>query len=109
QFVVGARAAPVLDQEQAQVLLGRPEALAGIDRPQERILGDGPVECADKPGKGVFAADRLVYAVGFLWGGQSGVQGALPVSTALQVRRSYLQGYILRILRRPGRPGLQRA
>src|ERR1700722_19549551 len=62
QLVIGRRAAPVLDQEQAQVLLGRPEILARIDRAQLRIGCYLLVEPVHQATERRLAANLLVQA-----------------------------------------------
>src|SRR5580693_9091020 len=62
QLGVGARPAPVLDQEQPQVLLGRAQILRRVHRPQYGILGDALVEPVDQAGEGLLPAHRLVEA-----------------------------------------------
>src|ERR1700760_1240256 len=60
QFVVGLRAAPVLDEEQPQVVLGRREVLGRVHRPQLRILGHQLVKAVHQPVEELITADRLV-------------------------------------------------
>src|SRR5262249_19611785 len=62
QLVIGARAAPVLHEEQAQVLLGRPQILARVDPPELRIGGNALVEGMHQAAERFLAADRLVEA-----------------------------------------------
>src|SRR5260370_26615456 len=62
EFVVGARAAPVLGEERPQVLRGRPEIPARVHRPEFRISGNAPVEGVHQAAEGLLAADRLVEA-----------------------------------------------
>jgi hypothetical protein len=64
QLAVGLRAAPVLDEEQREVLLGRLQVLRRVDRPEHRILGDALVEPVDQAAEGVLAAHCLVQAHG---------------------------------------------
>ena len=62
-LAVGSGAAPVLDQEQPQVLLGRPEIPARVYRPEQRIPGDFLVEPAYQAAEGLFPAHGLVEAL----------------------------------------------
>ena len=63
-LVVGGRAAPVLDEEQPQVLLGRTQVPARVDRPQLGIGRDLLVEAVDEAAEGGLSADCLVKARG---------------------------------------------
>jgi cation:H+ antiporter len=56
---VGARAAPVLDQEEPEPLLGGPQVLLGVQRAEERVVRHSLVEPVDEPAEGLLAADRL--------------------------------------------------
>ena len=62
QFVIGGRAAPVLDQEQPQVFLGGPEILARVDRAQLRVGRHALVEEVGQAAERLLAADRFVEA-----------------------------------------------
>src|SRR5580693_4923848 len=62
QLVVGTRPAPVLDEEQPQVLLGRTEILGRVHRPQHGILRDALVEPVDQAAEGLLPAHGLVEA-----------------------------------------------
>jgi hypothetical protein len=57
QLVIGLRAAPVLDEEQPQVLLRGAEVFGRVHRAQHRVGGDLLVEPVDQPGKRLFAAN----------------------------------------------------
>ena len=62
--VVGARAAPVLGQEQGQATLGRREVRLRVERPQDRIVGDAGVEPADEVLEEGHPAGAVVQADG---------------------------------------------
>jgi len=62
QLVVSARTAPVLDEEQPQVLFGRPKVLGRIHRAQHRVLRDALVEPVDQAAEGLLPAHCLVEA-----------------------------------------------
>ena len=57
---VGRRAAPVLLEEHPQPLLGGPEVVLGVERPQRLVLRDAAVELADELGEGLVAAEVVV-------------------------------------------------
>ena len=75
-LVVGTRPAPVLHEEQAQVLLGRPEVPAGVDRAQVGIGGHPAVEGVHQAEEGLLAAHGLVEADGSGCLFHAGVQGS---------------------------------
>jgi hypothetical protein len=60
KLVIGARAAPVLHEEQAQVLLGGSQILTRVDRPEFRIGGNALVKGMHQAAKRLLAADCLV-------------------------------------------------
>src|SRR5580704_4991675 len=62
QLVVGAWPAPVLHEEQSQVLLGRAEILRRVHRAQHGILRDALVEPVNQAGEGLLPAHGLVEA-----------------------------------------------
>src|SRR5262249_14723049 len=62
QLVVGARPAPVLHEEQPQVLLGRAEVLGRVDRTQHGVFRHALVEPVDQAGEKLLPAHRLVEA-----------------------------------------------
>jgi DNA-binding NarL/FixJ family response regulator len=64
QLVVGARPAPVLHEEQPQVLLGRAEIFGRVHRPQRGIVRNALVEPVDQ------AAERLLPAHGLIEAGR---------------------------------------
>jgi hypothetical protein len=62
QLVVGTRAAPVLHEEQPEVLLGRAQVASRVDRPQHRIARHALVEPVDQAAEGLLPAHGLVEA-----------------------------------------------
>jgi hypothetical protein len=61
-LAVGAGAAPVLNEEKPQVLLGRAEILAGVNRAELRIPRDATVERAHQAAERLLAAHCLIKA-----------------------------------------------
>jgi len=61
-LVIGARATPVLHEEQPQVLLGGPQIFARVHRPELWIGSNALVEDVHEPAEGLLAADRLIEA-----------------------------------------------
>lgn len=59
-LVIGARAAPVLHQEEAQTLLGRGEFALRVQRAQDRVAAHTAVEAPDQPPEGVFPSGGFV-------------------------------------------------
>src|SRR5262245_32550014 len=57
---IGARAAPILDEEHPKALLGTGQILLRIDRPKDRVGGDALVETMDQPAKCLLTADRVI-------------------------------------------------
>src|SRR5712691_8524780 len=95
-LVVGAGAAPVLDEEQAQVLLGRPEILARIYRPELRVSGNALVERMHQAPEGLLAADRFVEAGRFCSRVHTGVQGTGPRRLRARLRPQLLRVIVTR-------------
>jgi cation:H+ antiporter len=58
-FPIGPRAAPVLDEEEPEPLLGGSEVLFRIERAEHRVRRDVLIEPVDEPAEGLLAADRL--------------------------------------------------
>src|SRR5262249_26498414 len=75
-LLVRARPAPVLDQEEPQVLLGRPEVLAGVDGAQRGIASHPAVEGVHQVTEGPLAAHGLVEGDRFGYLFHAGVQGS---------------------------------
>jgi hypothetical protein len=86
---VGGGAAPVLLQEEAQPLGGGRQVGLGVQRAQQRVEGDAPVEGGDEPLEERVAADRLEDGDGLVAGGAQGVSPAFCIADASEAAYSW--------------------